>query len=179
MKRKTGLVCLLVNLALLSACAAPQQTVWETVDDVLLTDCAGWQAEAQQISFDLPEGAVAQSVSSDGVKRVYAGADGAYEIISAVLLETSARSAVRRLTGFAPERVALVKTSREDGLSEYRFAWSAGSGEDCTRYRAALLFDEPYCYALLFGSSEQCGTDYDSTADRVIASMALTDGDGI
>ena len=58
-------------------------------------------------------------------------------------------------------------------------AWYAGSDEGGRLYRADVVLEEPYCYALLFSTSEQSGTKYDSIAARVFASMSLADGDGV
>lgn len=176
MKKWTVLVFVTLCAALFSACAAQPQTAWETVDDELILECTSWQAGARQISFDVPDGAVAQSYAEDSARQVYAAEDGAYEIVSEVLLDTSAQSIVRNVTGFEPERVQLVET-RRDGLTEYQFAWYSGSDEGGRLYRADAVLDEPYCYVLLFSASEQSGTKYDSTAAEVFASMRLTDGD--
>ncbi len=162
--------------ALLCACAARQQTAWETVDDELILECAGWQEGARRISFDVPDGAAAQSYAEDGTCQIYAPDDGAYEIVSEVLLQTSAQGLVRSVTGFEPERVQLVQTKR-GGLTEYQFAWYSSSDEGGRLYRADAVLDEPYCYVLLFSTSEQSGTKYDSTAEAVFASMRLTDGE--
>lgn len=175
MKKWTVFVSAALCAALLCACAAQPQTAWETVDDELLLECASWQDGARQISFDVPDGAVAQSYAEDGARQIYAAKDGAYEIVSEVLLETSVQSLVRSVTGFDPERVQLIQTSRGD-LTEYQFAWYSGSDEGGRLYRADAVLDEPYCYVLLFSTSEQSGTSYDSIAEAVFASMRLTDG---
>ena len=72
----------------------------------------------------------------------------------------------------------MLETSR-DGRAEYQSAWYAGGDEGGRLYRADAVLDEPYCYVLLFSSSEQSGTTYDSTAASVFASMALTSGDEV
>lgn len=178
MKQWLVFVCVAACAAMLCACTAQTQTAWETVDDVIVQDCASWQSGAYEICFDVPEEAVAQSCGESGTRQVYTAADGAYEIVAEVLLDTSADSVVRRLTGFAPERVQVLETSR-DGRAEYQFAWYAGGDEGGRLYRADAVLDEPYCYVLLFSSSEQSGTTYDSTAASVFASMALTCGDEV
>ena len=114
--------------ALLCACSVQTRTAWETVDDMIVQDCASWQSGAKIISFEVPAGAGAQELDGSGARQVYAAADGAYEIVAEVLLDTSVDSVVRSLTGFPPERVQVVET-RCGELPEYQFAWYAGSDE--------------------------------------------------
>lgn len=178
MKKWLVFVCVAACAAMLCACAAQTQTAWETVDDEIVQDCANWQSGAYSISFDVPEDAVEQSYAEDSTRQVYTASDGAYEIVAEVLLDASADSVVRRLTGFEPERMQVLQTQRGD-LMEYRFAWYAGGDEGGRLYRADAVLDEPYCYVLMFSSSEASGTKYDSTAASVFASMALTSGDEV
>ena len=178
MKKWSVFVCMAVCAVMLCACTAPVQTAWETVDDEIVADCAVWQEDAMTICFDVPADAVEQHYAHGGTRQVYSAEDGAYEIVSEILLDASVDSVVRTLTGFAPERIAVVETAIGD-LREYRFAWYAGGDEGGRLYRADAVLDEPYCYVLLFSSSEQSGTTYDSTAASVFASMALTSGDEV
>lgn len=178
MKKRLILACMAACAALLCACSVQTRTAWETVDDEIAADCASWQSGAKIISFEVPAGAGAQELDGSGARQVYAAADGAYEIVAEVLLDTSVDSVVRSLTGFPPERVQVVET-RCGELPEYQFAWYAGSDEGGRLYRVDVVLEEPYCYTLLFSTSEQSGTKYDSIAARVFASMSLADGDGV
>lgn len=154
---------------LLCACVS-NVPVWETVDDAQVCRgrkppavndclcCAGWRAE--------------QTFSASGAAQSCSAQDGSYEITATVLTEDDPESAIRALTGFDADRLQIVRTTRFS-LPEYQFAWSAETGEGERLYRAAMLCDERYCYALCFSVPAGSGTSYDSIQESVFASFGL------
>ena len=171
-------VFLVPAVLLLTGCAAKQTAVWETVDDVGQGQPVSYLDEAYTMLFDVPQGAALQSVPGDGEKAVYAQADGEYEIVSEVLLCADADEAIRRVSGFSPEQLAVIETSRF-GMPEYQFVWYASGDEGGRLYRADVLVDDLYCYALTFSVREGLGSTYDTTAQQVFASYSLYYDEGV
>lgn len=155
--------------ALLCACVS-RVPVWETVDDALV--CKSPERRPSTIVFAVPDGAVAGAFSQDGLTRLYTAQDDAYEISTTVFKTADAKAAVRSLSGFPADQLEIIKTTRFS-LPEYQFAWSAETGEGERLYRAALLCDEAYCYALCFSAPAGAGTSYDSIQEMVFASFGL------
>lgn len=156
-------------LLMLSGCGAVQ-TVWETVDDTLPNE-VGTLREAYTISFDVPLDA-ADNLSDDGARRVYMGGDGGYEISAETIAAESIDTITRQLSGFSAEQLQIV-TTRRFGMPEYQFAWYASGDEGGRLYRADVLMDGTYGYALVFSVSESAGARYAQTAEQVFASFNL------
>ena len=154
---------------LLCACVS-NVPVWETVDDAQV--CQGERRLPSTIVFAVPEGAAVQTFSASGAAQSCSAQDGSYEITATVLTEDDPESAIRALTGFDADRLQIVRTTRFS-LPEYQFAWSAATGEGERLYRAAMLCDERYCYALCFSVPAGSGTSYDSIQESVFASFGL------
>lgn len=159
----------LAMTVLLCACVS-NAPVWETVDDELPLLVSG--RGPSSIVFAAPDGAVRQTFADTGTPQVYAAPDGSYEITACVLAETDADAVIEQLTGFDAGRVDKVATTRFS-LPAYDFAWSAAGDEGDRVYRAEVLFDEDYCYALCFSVPAGSGTKYDSIQDAVFASFGL------
>ena len=153
---------------LLCACVS-NVPVWETVDDAQVCQKP---RRPSTIIFAVPDDAAAEVFSPDGLSRLYTAADGSYEITATVLETSDPDEAIRRLTGFAEDRLEIIRTTRFS-LPEYQFAWSAAASEGDRLYRATLLCDERYCYALCFSAPAGAGTKYDSIQDSVFASFGL------
>ena len=154
---------------LLCACVS-NVPVWETVDDAQV--CQGESRLPSTIVFAVPDGAAVQTFSASGAAQSCSAQDGSYEITATVLTEDDPESAIRALTGFDADRLQIVRTTRFS-LPEYQFAWSAATGEGERLYRAAMLCDERYCYALCFSVPAGSGTSYDSIQESVFASFGL------
>ncbi len=169
MKRKlfAGIVCFAL---LLSGCGAAE-TVWETVDDTLPVQVAA-PADAYTMSFDVPVDAVASAFSDGGAQRVYAQKDGDYEISAETISAEGIDAVVRRLSGFSAEQLQIVQT-RRFGMPEYQFAWYASGDEGGRLYRADVLMDGSYGYALVFSIREGLGVSYEKTAEQVFSSFNL------
>ena len=175
--RKLRFTALCAALMILSGCTADQQTVWETVDDEPAVTAGSFTEGAYTMSFDVPMDAVLDTAAARSDRSVYSAADGAYEIVSETLLASDADSAVRRISGFAPQELELIETTRFD-LPEYRFAWCAGSDEGMRLCRADVIVDPPYCYALTFSTDEQNLKSCRETADHVFESLSLFTDEG-
>lgn len=168
--KRTIIALLFVPLLMLCGCAATQ-TVWETVDDVLPV-MAAEKSEAYAMSFDVPLDALLGEISESGARRVYVCSDGGYEISAETFEAESIDAAVRRLSGFSAEQLQLVRT-RRFGMAEYQFAWYATGDEGGRVYRADVLMDGTYGYALVFSVKEGTGADYADTAEQVFSSFNL------
>ena len=154
---------------LLCACVS-NVPIWETVDDELVLPVSA--RGPSTIVFAAPDGAVRQTFASPGAPQVYTAPDGSYEITACVYEASDLDDAVAQLTGFDASKLSPVRTTRFS-LPEYDLAWSAAGDEGERVYRAAILCDAPYCYALCFSVPAGSGTEYDSIQDTVFASFGL------
>lgn len=153
---------------LLCACVS-RVPVWETVDDEFVCQQS---RHPSTIVFAVPDGAISGVFSPDGLSRQYTAPDGSYEISATVFETSDPESAIRQLTGLDASRFDLIHTTRFS-LPEYQFAWSAETDDGDRLYRAAMLCDEHYCYALCFSAPAGSGTSYDSIQESVFASFGL------
>ena len=127
------------------------------------------------------EGLIIASDNIDEVVRIIRAASNADEARTRLierfnLTEIQARAIVemrlRQLTGLDADRFDLIRTTRFS-LPEYQFAWSEETDGGDRLYRAAMLCDEHYCYALCFSAPAGSGTSYDSIQESVFASFGL------
>ncbi len=154
---------------LLCACVG-SVPVWETVDDDQV--CQAPLRRPSTIIFAVPDGAASEAFSPDDLRRVYTAPDGSYEISATVYETAEPTDAIRQLTGLDEARLEIIRTTRFS-LPEYQFAWSAEAGGENRLYRAAMLCDEHYCYALCFSAPAGDYADYDSIQQSVFASFGL------
>lgn len=164
--------CLLAAAALTLLCGCTAQTAWETVDDVLPDAVAVWTEKAYQIAFDVPEDAAASVFSENGAETVYEQADGDYEITAQVMLSSDTDGAIRRLSGFEPEQLEVLRTKR-CGLPEAQLAWYSNGEEGGWLCRADILRDGDHCYALTFSVREELAPQYAELAQHVFESFSL------
>ena len=153
---------------LLCACVS-RVPVWETVDDEFVCQ---QPRHPSTIVFAVPDGWASDVFSPGGLSRQYTAPDGSYEISATVFETSDPESAIRQLTGLDASRFDLIRTTRFS-LLEYQFAWSAETDDGDRLYRAAMLCDEHYCYALCFSAPAGSGTSYDSIQESVFASFGL------
>ena len=169
---------LIVVLALLLCGCSRAEAAWETVDDAEIMAASGsWLDSAYTMVFSVPQDAVEDTTASGRDCTVYTQADGGYEIERRTMLCADADSAVRRLSGFAPEQLDVIETTRF-GLPEYQFAWYSETDEGARLYRADVLLDGTYAYALKLSVPESGGCQYDSTAQGVFATLGLYTDEG-
>ena len=79
---------------------------------------------------------------------------------------------VRQLSGFDEQALHVYETTA-GGRTVWQFAWYAGSDEGGRLYRAKVINDGAYCYALTFSAPELSGTSYDTTAAELFSSMEV------
>ncbi len=169
--RKRAMAAFLVLAAVvLSGCAA--QYVWETVDDTLPAQAASVLEGAYRLDFDVPDDALAPVFSDDGTTASYEQTNGLYEISAQTILSSSLDGVIRRLSGFEPEQVQVLKT-RRFGLPEYQFAWYQTGAEGGQLCRADVLCDGITYYALTFSVNEEAAAEYDAAARHVFESIVL------
>lgn len=154
---------------LLCACVS-NVPVWETVDDAQV--CQGESRLPSTIVFAVPDGAAVQTFSASGAAQSCSAQDGSYEITATVLTEDEPGKCHPRAHGLRRGQTSDCPSTRFS-LPEYQFAWSAATGEGERLYRAAMLCDERYCYALCFSVPAGSGTSYDSIQESVFASFGL------
>lgn len=154
--------------ALLCACVS-NIPAWEYVTDELAAPAA--RRLPSSIVFSVPEGAVCQNLSPDGADALYEAADASYEIMTCVSPQSPA-AAIEALTGFAPQELSILATTRF-GLAEYQFVWSAAADEGERVYRAAMLCDDQYCYTLCFSRPASAGQSYDAVQQSVFSTFGL------
>lgn len=170
MKKWLTTICAALLTAALAGCAA--QYTWETVDDTIPDTPVSAMEGGCRLCIDAPEDASAPAYADSGCLERYAQADGTYEITVQTLLSSELDGVVRRLTGFAPEQIDVLKTQRF-GLPEYQFAWVSSGDEGEFLCRAAVICDGDYYYALTFAAKEDCAAELAQTARAVFASMRL------
>ena len=153
---------------LLCACVS-RVPVWETVDDEIVCQMP---RRPSTIVFAVPDGLASDVFSPDGLSRQYTAPDGSYEISATVFETPDHEDAIRQLTGLDASRFDLIRTTRFS-LPEYQFAWSEETDGGDRLYRAAMLCDERYCYALCFSAPAGSSTSYDSIQESVFASFGL------
>lgn len=165
---KRSMTAVLIALtALLCACAAQPQ--WETVADGCTPGSSG---EPGTIYVHLPADAVEEVFSERGAQRVYTQSDGGYEITVQTMLAAPSGVIVRQLSGFDEQALHVYETTT-GGQTIWQFAWYAGSDEGGRLYRAKVITDGAYCYALTFSAPELSGTSYDTTAAELFSSMEV------
>ena len=166
MKRSIA-AALVVMTALLCACAAQPQ--WETVEDGCTQAATG---EPGVIYVHLPADAVEEVFSERGAQHVYTQPDGGYEITAQTMPAAPSGAIVRQLSGFDEQALHVYETTA-GGRTVWQFAWYAGSDEGGRLYRAKVINDGAYCYALTVSVPEGAGTSYDTMLTEVFSSMEL------
>ena len=166
MKRSMA-AALIALTALLCACAAQPQ--WETVGDGCTQAATG---EPGVIYVHLPADAVEEVFSERGAQHVYTQPDGGYEITAQTMPAAPSGAIVRQLSGFDEQALHVYETTA-GGRTVWQFAWYAGSDEGGRLYRAKVINDGAYCYALTFSAPERSGTSYDTTAAELFSSMEV------
>ena len=164
-------MCLLLAALLAAFCGCSRaEQVWETVDDTLDAPASGGAQAPMELIFDVPEDAARTGEGMDC--RVYEGPDGAYEIVTQTLPSGDVGEMIRAVSGFTPEQLRAV-LRQEGPTPEYSFSWYAEDEDGGMLYRAQVLVEGDYCYALTFSAREGLWSDYDSTAKQVFASLGL------
>ena len=166
--RKTVVLWVMAISSMLGGCAI--QPAWETVHDGSIPVSAELE-EPYEITFGIPDDAKLQE-SENTQRTTYTQTDGDYEIISDVVIANNYHDAIKAVSGFAPEDIGMVETTRF-GLPEYQFAWASTNEEGIYVSRASLVEDGSYFYALQFSVKEKMGTDYDLCAENIFDSFGI------
>lgn len=170
MKKRMALLAAALLAAAMTGCGA--QDTWETVDDVLPAEPVSAFAGAYRLGFAIPQDAQVIEQTENGEACVYGQTDGAYEITAQTMLSSTPDGAIRRLTGFAPEQLPVIKTKRF-GLNEYQLVWYSLDEDGGRLCRADVLCDGALCYVLTFSVREELSAQYADTAREVFASLSL------
>lgn len=131
-----------VMTVLLSGCAVEE--TFETVADDLIQPVA---AQPRQIAVELPDEAVAPVLEGEG-EQIYLCRD--YEIIIETVAAGSLEDTIRKLSGYDPEELTVVKTQWED-YDRFDFVW-ASAGEEGERLGRGVILDDGsyhYCMSVL------------------------------
>lgn len=170
MKRRMALALAALLAAASTGCGA--QYTWETVDDFLPAQPVSAFEGGYRMDFAVPPDVQRTEQSGDGSLCVYEQTDGAYEITTQTMLSSTPDGAIRRLTGFAPEQLPIIKT-KCFGLNAYQLVWYCLSEEGGRLCRAAVVCDGDLCYTLSFSVREEQGAQYAETAQAVFESLSL------
>lgn len=155
-------VALLVILFLLfSGCGKTE--VYETVDDNVPV-CAVADAPCT-IAVKLPHNVIV--TAHDGSGTLYEAPDGAYSILTKIMVSDSFDSAVYALSGFAQPQL------RIDSEDACQFAWCTAGELGEMVCRAKIYRQDDYYYALCFSLREGLGREYNGLLNRVFASFEL------
>ncbi len=150
------LLAFVLALTLTGCSAAP---VFETVEDFMpVSPVSTWQEEAWEISVDLPQ--EAQLTGTDGDTCLYE--IGELEVLTSRFLAANLDDAVKQLSGFAPDRLNILQTTRFS-MPEYQFAWYSQTAEGGRLCRADLVMDGVTCYAVVCTAPEDMAAFHDST----------------
>lgn len=153
-----------------ACCGCAAATTWETVDDEII-EASGPAEEPYIITFGIPSDVEVEPLT-DGTRSLYVQEDGDYEILSDVLTAANHEEAIELVSGFAPDELDVVETTRF-GLPQYRFAWVSESDEGSYVSQAAVVEDGSYYYALVFSAREEVGNTYDECAEAVFSSFGI------
>lgn len=124
---------------LLTGCKAEE--TFETIADEQVLSV---MATPKQIVVDLPEGAVAPVLETEG-EQIYL-CDG-YDILIEVRPSGNLTGTVRDLSGYEKEDLTVMETQWQE-VSRYEFVW-ASAGENGDRLgRAVILDDGQYHYCM-------------------------------
>lgn len=138
MKKGMSIVLLLAVLL----CGCQKQEAYETMHDELP------QLEkpvAYAPVFNLPGDALEQVFAGENTGKVYF-CDG-YVLSMQVLPGGDLQSTVQQTSGFASERLPMMKTEQEDA-TRYEFVWTAVGETGSQMCRCAILDDRNYHYVL-------------------------------
>lgn len=152
------------------------EPTWEYVRDSLLTEAPTELAE-YCISFDVPTDAILEKSDGESDRRVYRQKDGDYEIISQTIGTCDLETVVRELSGFSPEQLSILHTTRY-GMDECHFVWCSDTEQGMTLSRADVILARPYCYALTFSANEENALCYTDTQTKVFSSFSLFENEG-
>lgn len=158
MKRAMVLV---IFFLLFSGCGIAE--VYETVNDVIPV-CAVADAPCK-IVVELPQDALVTAHDDSGT--LYEAPDGAYSILTKVMVSDSFDSAVYTLSGFAQPQL------RMDSENACQFAWCTAGEQGEMVCRAKVYRQDDYYYALCFCLREGLGREYNGLINRVFASFTL------
>lgn len=159
-------VYLSLVLLLMMGCSA-KPVIYETVSDVMPV-CAIADAP-YEIEFTLPDDATVLTNNDAGC--LYEAADGAYTIYTRVMVTDGLDAAVYTLSGFAQPQLRLDST--DDGREACQFAWCSAGEQGQMVFRAKVLREGDYCYALCFSLKEGLGAAYNERINAVFSSFSL------
>ena len=155
---------------LLSGCAAVPSDR-ELVEDSIL-EVSAWPEEEKKICVELPGNAEIVFETDD--RSCYSVDDGEFEIVTDRFLCSDPKSAVRRLSGFEPERLNTV-AGRSSFGDELFVTWCA-AGEDGNRvYTADIITDELYTFCVICSFSETANRNYDEEIRNIFSSFDVWD----
>lgn len=162
MKRKVLIAWMAL---LLTGCGAEE--TFETVSDDLVQPV---MAQMRQITVSLPEDAAVPALESEG-GAVYVCQD--YEVYQQVLSAGDLEATVRAVSGFDPEKLTVVTSSR-DGCKRYDFVWAAASEQGDRVGKGCILDDGSYHYVLtVLGNAETAGK-YETVWREIFESFSVS-----
>ena len=161
-------IVLLCGLLLVGCGTGPQ---WETVSDTL--DRPVVAAEPASVTYTVPDGAVLAASTADALQNYYVGPEDRYEVLQQCFTAESLNEAVKAVTGFDADRIAVVET-RQGDCQRYDMSWTS-AGETTQVCRGTILHDGSYYYCLTFACAEDFSREYLSAGEDMLQSFALAE----
>ena len=132
-------LCCLLPVLLFCGCGA-EETL-ETVADEWVVPV---MAQPREVSLRLP-GDLVMPAMEEADRSLYLGED--YEIMVETMASGDLDATLRSLTGYAGDRLTVIRTSREDA-DRYDFVWTAAGEQGERLGRGVILDDGDYHYCL-------------------------------
>lgn len=155
----------------LTGCSAPQEEqVFETLGDMDLDHQV--MAIAEEIHFDLPEGAASEAMAAEDGSTVYSWDD--FEVCSQALQSGDLERTLEAVTGMDADDLT-VMTRDWNGMKLYQTVWCAAAEEGIRTGRAVIADDGNYHYCVSLTAPEEA--DADGVYDQIVSSFRLGSSD--
>lgn len=172
MKKLAVFVLMALVAGLLIGCAQAEEPAWETVSDQILSPVEAQTQRYYEITFSVPEDAVAQTMGDDGTAVCYIGAEEDYEILSYRTESDSIETVARELSGFRYDTLSPL-CWEQFSMNRYDFVWSAAEDAGQMVHRAAVLEDGNAYYILTYAVREDAASGHQKEMEEVFKSFAL------
>lgn len=156
-------------LCLFSACTAHTPQMLYVTDEI---DALPEGSIKYQISLCLPEGTTEAAFADNGDFRMYEAPDGSWFVTTQIMQNCTAQEAIRRMTGFSPEALALLCT-QSMSMPEYRFSWCSEGENGLMTCTGIVAEDKEFCYCLSFCAEEAAAKDCAKVRETVMSGFGL------
>ena len=148
---------------ILSGCS---MSSFEHVEDVY---APGIEPVKQEIKFDVPKDAAAETIQSDFGRLYFC--DG-YEIMVQTFLSGDIQNTVRELTGYDRSALTVISSNR-NGLKCYECVWTAAAEQGDSVGRVVILDDGSYHYCVSVMANENEAGALQETWRALLSSVTV------